>query len=377
MNKETFLSRLDKALGNISWNDKKEIIYDYEEYFENALADGKSEEETAQELGQPEEIALHYLEDNQDQNSSNSDFKGIFDNVIKKVVNGAVKLAETAVQNSFSGKKQFVEKALLKQQINCEKIRLENCNSADVRIVTHAEDSVDFLLSGSGYFPESVLPELESQEDKDGYKLRMKWHVKNPGFKGSLTVRLPEKSSKSFNIKTTSGDLKEFPDNKNNLLFKTVSGKIKLERLQLKQNLDFQSVSGDIKTFILSCSNLNMKAVSGDLTAEKLEAKKFTADLTSGDLKFGFASTLNELKVKTVSGKIKMNLLGENGIDLRFKSVSGKFKTDLQGQLNDQKGYGSRKAEFKLEKQPCCKIEIKTVSGSCKLLKGENYEQSV
>lgn len=60
MNKQEFMSRLSDVLSNMPAEEKADILYDYEEHFSIALEKGKTEEEAAEELGNPEGIAKYY-----------------------------------------------------------------------------------------------------------------------------------------------------------------------------------------------------------------------------------------------------------------------------------------------------------------------------
>ena len=53
MNKEQFLSQLRRSLSGIPEEEKKEILYDYEEHFSSGLENGQEEEEIARSLGNP------------------------------------------------------------------------------------------------------------------------------------------------------------------------------------------------------------------------------------------------------------------------------------------------------------------------------------
>jgi uncharacterized membrane protein len=63
MNKEKFLSELKAALGRMSEEERREVIYDYEEHFRMGTADGKTEEQIAQSLGNPRAIGRSYAID--------------------------------------------------------------------------------------------------------------------------------------------------------------------------------------------------------------------------------------------------------------------------------------------------------------------------
>jgi len=64
MNKKEFLNELENALdGKLTESDIREITSDYGDIFENSVADGKTEEEVAMEIGSPAKIARTILED--------------------------------------------------------------------------------------------------------------------------------------------------------------------------------------------------------------------------------------------------------------------------------------------------------------------------
>ena len=60
MNKKQFLQSLDKELSGIPDEEKKDILFDYREHFSMGEADGKSEEEIAKALGNPNALAKRY-----------------------------------------------------------------------------------------------------------------------------------------------------------------------------------------------------------------------------------------------------------------------------------------------------------------------------
>lgn len=60
MNKNEFLTILETSLFNLSFEEKKDIIYDYEEHFRIGEENGKSEDELIKELGDPQSIAKQY-----------------------------------------------------------------------------------------------------------------------------------------------------------------------------------------------------------------------------------------------------------------------------------------------------------------------------
>lgn len=63
MYKAEYLNTLDRLLGKMSIEEKKDILYDYEEHINMAIESGKPEEEAIKSLGAPVLIAKQYKVD--------------------------------------------------------------------------------------------------------------------------------------------------------------------------------------------------------------------------------------------------------------------------------------------------------------------------
>lgn len=61
MTKQDFLGKLEELLGKMPEAERKDILYDYEEHFQNGMASGKSESEIASSLGSPQAIAKEIM----------------------------------------------------------------------------------------------------------------------------------------------------------------------------------------------------------------------------------------------------------------------------------------------------------------------------
>jgi uncharacterized membrane protein len=57
MNKEQFLAKLNDALKRIPSSEREDILQDFREHFEIGISEGKTEEEVANGLGSPQQIA--------------------------------------------------------------------------------------------------------------------------------------------------------------------------------------------------------------------------------------------------------------------------------------------------------------------------------
>jgi len=85
MTKREYLDRLADALGGMSYAEVKDIKADIEAHFEAAMMNGKTEEEIAEGLGDPKELAAEFLD--------GADIKTVLKKTKKEMI--ADKLAET------------------------------------------------------------------------------------------------------------------------------------------------------------------------------------------------------------------------------------------------------------------------------------------
>lgn len=60
MNRFEYLEKLDQLLTTLPYDERREIMYDYEEHFKESLKDGKTDEEIIIALGSLEKIASQY-----------------------------------------------------------------------------------------------------------------------------------------------------------------------------------------------------------------------------------------------------------------------------------------------------------------------------
>ena len=381
MNKSDFINRLEKALGNIKWEEKKEIIYDYEEYFANAISEGKTEEQAAEELGNPEEIALNYFPNNGEQkndNSSKAD-KSSFSNVINNIVKSALNFASQSINDTLNLQKIEVDSISNTEIESAEKLEILKCKSTNVKIIKSDQKNFSGELKGIARTNPERLPCLINKFDDSSKTLTFSidWKgQKTSTISGEITIVVPENFNGSVRVETVSGDLLTLPENLDSLSFKSVSGELKPEKLFLTNDLVIKTVSGDIKSALVNCKNINYKSVSGDFAAENTCFETCKFDSTSGDIRVTIPSIPDYMKVKTVSGDAKIKLTANAGINMNYKSVSGDLKTDFAFVVeNEKRGFGSYKFKGECTGEKAVTIEAKTVSGDLKLHKMEKKDE--
>lgn len=379
MNKSEFINRFEKAMGNMNWEDKKEIIYDYEEYFANALAEGKTEEQAAEELGNPEEIALNYFQNEEsgesDQDGFNRQEKSTFSKIIGNIVNSALNMASKSIKESLNREKFELNLAKETSVESADTLRISKCKSVDVKINKYDGKVFKAELHGIANADPKFPPELESSFD-DGTKtlsFSINWQNQNhSGFDGKLIVSLPENFKGAVDIETVSGELESIPDGISSLNFKSVSGEIKIPVITLNSSLIFKTVSGNCKADRVNCQTLSFYSVSGDYNCTETNANAINFESTSGDMKTKFSRQPEKIRIKSVSGSGNFKLPEKSGIKIQFKSVSGNVETEFPFPAESVKRkFGSVKFEGQCTGENLTEIECKTVSGSLKIKKGE------
>ncbi len=93
-----------------------------------------------------------------------------------------------------------------------------------------------------------------------------------------------------------------------------------------RENIIIDIVSADVDMSNLGINNFQCKTISGDLRIESLGSDNLTLNTTSGDV--NIINFLGNLKADSVSGNINVGYgVFDNNIDI--KTISGKVKIDL------------------------------------------------
>ncbi len=83
MNKNQFLNKLDKSLQRLPYEERKDILHDFQEHFEIGKEQNKSEEEITKSLGNPNQLAkellaTYYLEKVESSSSTANIFRAVW-----------------------------------------------------------------------------------------------------------------------------------------------------------------------------------------------------------------------------------------------------------------------------------------------------------
>ena len=147
-------------------------------------------------------------------------------------------------------------------------------------------------------------------------------------------------------------------DYRDNVIIDAVSADVDISNLDIN-NFQCKTVSGDLKIKSLGSDNLTLKTTSGEVNIMDFTGN-LKADLVSGDIDVRYRVFDNNIDVKTISGKVEIDLPQNAEFYLKTNTVSGKviakfpitiISFDKKNQLEGTVGTGDNR------------IIIDTVSG--------------
>ena len=110
-------------------------------------------------------------------------------------------------------------------------------------------------------------------------------------------------------------------DYRDNVIIDAVSADVDISNLDIN-NFQCKTVSGDLKIKSLGSDNLTLKTTSGEVNIMDFTGN-LKADLVSGDIDVGYRVFDNNIDVKTISGKVKIDLPQNAEFYLKTNTVSG------------------------------------------------------
>ena len=110
-------------------------------------------------------------------------------------------------------------------------------------------------------------------------------------------------------------------DYRDNVIIDAVSAEVDISNLDIN-NFQCETVSGDLKIKSLGSDNLTLKTTSGDVNIMNFTGN-LKADLVSGDIDVGYKVFDNNVDIKTISGKVTIDLPQNAEFYLKTNTVSG------------------------------------------------------
>ena len=197
--------------------------------------------------------------------------------------------------------------------------------SSDVSVFSTDEEDIKIHFYGKfAAESEKVLPKLIANIEGNQLKIEIKYpKVLFNNDNVVLDVYIPQDYTGNINIDTVSADVDMNGLDLNDFKYKTVSGDLRIESLG-SDNLKLHTTSGDVDIVDFS-GNLEADSVSGDIDVE-------------------YRVFDNNVDVKTISGKVKIDLPKNSEFYLKTNTVSGEVVTEFPitiisfGKMNQLEG---------------------------------------
>ncbi len=149
------------------------------------------------------------------------------------------------------------------------------------------------------------------------------------------------------------------------LFAETISGNFAIEKFNLG-NLEFKSLSGSLKASSFTASEIKINSTSGKVVLTDTEGSIDISNI-SGNVELELRSLLNDLIIKTISGKAEVELPGKSEFDFALSSVSGRIENEFGAQIIFADG---RTTEGTVGRGTG-KLTVNTTSGEIKIIKGQ------
>ncbi len=360
MNKQEFIKKLKDRLSDIPEEDLKEIIYDYNEFIDEGVMEGKTEEDIIRELGDPEELS--------------EQFKELAENPSPIPAERSPERRNDQIVNDNRFPASVIEHINLRTR--SEKIQFEYQDSSDIHINITRKDGEKHLIEC--YMTDNTLNIATKDRKK---KHRFFDLFRSEEEQVIITVILPRDWNKDISSHSVNSDINSRDIVFRNLRVKNVSGDLKCDTITCEQ-IDFKSVSGDIKCTTLTSNRITFKSTSGDIACDTLKCSEISFGSVSGDIKttaqtesIKFHSVSGDLKVtfqnipdniifKSTSGDLKLRLPAKSGIQGKFKTFSGDLSSDFK--INS-KNSSKKNMAFSRDGEKIVHIKANTLSGDITL----------
>ena len=344
MGRTEFIRRLEYGLGNINAGAKREILADFGEHFDAALAGGKNEEEICEILGDPDEIAREFVSDYRAAGQETDRFsEERFANAPAAPVAPVAPVVPAGGINKI--KIEAISCDLYFTGENTDSISAEFDGDCRERFVTEISGGVYYVKEKAfKQLSDNLLGRLASFAVRRDAKMRI---TVPRGFAGEIEAT------------TASGDagVKDLPS-LGSLSLKTASGDIEISSVISSGAVSLLSGSGDIEAVNAGSEGaINLKTGSGDVALRKCGAETINTSSGSGDIESDGSRGI--IYAKTGSGGIE--ILNHSGT-AEGKTGSGDIdvKTD---ELKTALEYSTGSGDIRIECENLS-ADLKMTSGS-------------
>lgn len=368
MTRTEYMQKVENALKGYDRTFAQEIIDNYNEHFETALKEGRSEEDICQELGGVEELLKGIKEFMGDKDLSTKEIEKYTAVAVQDIMYTGIRKAELELtsidvkvmpsadnelhvyidegkdkakylEERISGDSYFARQLKRKQSGNFLERILSSVNEEEVTVIVEVPAEMDSLII------KTMSGDIEA---KDIYAKAMKLEAMS----GDI-MQSGVKAEESF-IKTMSGDIALKDVDGKEIVVQSTSGDVSWKGVGVEET-EIKTISGGVSMTDVNTNKAGIKTTSGDISFRSSEVGALDVSSVSGDI--GGVLYADKIKAHTTSGDIRLTM------DRRGKALVTKSKT-VSG---DCHVYGESEWVGEPDPEKCIIAEFSTVSGDVKI----------
>lgn len=372
MKKDDYLNKLSQGLKQYDVAYVDEILQDYEEHFQDALANGKSEEDICASLGDPDELIAEIKAMMDTSSPIEAPARPVLDMETSKISDSGQAGRNTdkdIFHANFANDEQHTQN---QQAFGVLKKIHFFADSADVRLIPssdgefhiYTEDAEDMEYIEHFYNNDTYEGRVLRTSPQSSIALGIIHGILGSPV-GEVIMEIPA-DMEDVRIESYSGDISADGIHSDILSLAALSGDCSIKHSK-NNGLFISSKSGDVKLDQVDSGYCEIKTLSGDIRCKELSAQKLTVNTISGDVS---SRRLNVqlAQIKTTSGEISLKLL--KNCDTYYataKTVSGHVKI-RDGIRIDAMTFQTQPQDGKV------KLALQTVSGEISVKFSKNTD---
>lgn len=220
----------------------------------------------------------------------------------------------------------------------------------DVQIIREKRSNVKIQYIGIFDLTSKAKKPEYTIESGKSFVFKVNWEKLTGKSRGMLLIYLPNDYDGELEVSSVSGDIAVGDLDIQEAKFNAVSGEIdfgeiKAEKISINtvsggingnvsdgSYIDIESVSGELNMTSAIGKEIHVESVSGEIEISNAESDSFYADSKSGGISIGEVES-DYIEIESVSGEVELKVDEQQG-DIKIKTVSGEVVLDIKGKMN-------------------------------------------
>lgn len=332
MTEEQYLSELERLLMKVSVKDRLDILRDVSEYFTSGRLEGKSDNEMASELGEPNVLASELLASVELEESEPTSKPAIvksptvaFHSVLIQVQNAHVTVAPSSDGYAYATLETETDHGVTMDIVG---------DTLEVRIESERRFGLSDLFSWFG----SKTPQLRVELPRHAYDA-----VRLNNRHGSSDVQ--DVQAERLHIESEDGRIMVHEVQAQQALVRTSNGKVVISSC-VGEGWDLHSSNGRVEAKRATLAHLHVHSSNGRIDLDRVSGA-IEAKTSNGRIDCAVETIEYPIRLKTINGRIDLRVQ-ERPTDVTIRARTNNGKVDVFGERSKEKVFGEGRTEVKL-----------------------------